>query len=550
MSNPSETAHLDGSSTASQPVLDYDAVVIGAGLTGMHLLHNLRQMGLSVRVFDAAAGVGGTWYWNRYPGARFDSTSYTYCYAFSEELLQEWDWSEHFAGQPEVERYLNFAADRLDLRRDIQLNTRVESASFDDATNTWAVVTDAGDVVRSKYLVTAVGVLSAPYLPTIEGLDSFRGEWHHTGLWPEEPVELAGRRVAVIGTGATGIQVIQTIGPEVAHLTVFQRSANYTAPLRNGDIDEPTMERIRNSYPEIFKECRETFSGHLGQPDPTPALTVPAEDRWRTYEKLWHLRGFKKWQTSYRDITADPAANADYSSFVRSKIRERINDPAMAAKLVPTEHLMGSKRIPLEINYYEVFNQSNVDLVDVKATPIERITETGIRTVDGVERQFDVIIFATGFDGYTGAFNRIDVHGTEGLPLKEKWLDGPTTYLGVGVAGFPNMFMCVAPHNKGGRCNVPRCSEQNVEWVTDCLRQLESQQATRIEATPEAEKKWTEWVIESGMKSLVAMEDSWFMGTNIPGKKRTVYAYYGPFPEYRKICDDVAGNGYEGFSIR
>jgi cation diffusion facilitator CzcD-associated flavoprotein CzcO len=330
---------------------------------------------------------------------------------------------------------------------------------------------------------------------------------------------------------------------------VYQRSANYTAPLRNGSIDQPTMKRIRDAYPQIFQECRETFSGHLGKLDPRSALATPVDERWATYEKLWHLRGFKKWQTSFSDLNSNAAANADYSAFVRSKIRERINDPAMAAKLVPTEHLMGSKRIPLEINYYEVFNQPNVDLVDVKADPIERITETGIRTVSGDEQSFDVIIFATGFDGYTGAFDRIEFRGEGGVTLKQKWSDGPTTYLGIQVAGFPNMFMCVAPHNKGGRCNVPRCSEQNVEWVTGCLTHLQHANATRIVATPEAEQKWTDWVLQSGMKSLVAMEDSWFMGSNIPGKKRTIYAYYGAFPEYRRICDEVVAHSYEGFSI-
>src|SRR3954467_4364148 len=411
------------------PIPDFDAIIIGAGLSGMYQLHRLREQGLRVRVFEAGTDVGGTWYWNRYPGARFDSESYSYGYSFSKELLQEWEWSEHFAGQPETLRYLNHVADKFDLRRDIQFRSRVTAAAFDEDTRSWTIALDDGCHFDARFLITAIGPLSTPTLPRIEGRDSFAGQSFHTARWPKEPVDFSGKRVAVIGTGATGVQTIQTIAAEVGHLTVFQRTPNWCAPLHNGKIDAETQKAIKAGYPEMFARCQETFACFIHTPDTRGAFEVSDAEREATYEKLYSERGFGIWQGNFRDILIDRKANATISDFVARKIRQRVKNPQVAEKLIPKNHGFGTRRLPLETFYYEVYNRDNVELVDIKETPIECITPEGIKT-SARDFEFDIIIFATGFDAITGAFDRIDFRGVDGVKLKDIWKTGPQTYLG------------------------------------------------------------------------------------------------------------------------
>jgi len=534
------------------PDQQYDVIVIGAGMSGMYQLYRLRELGLKVCVFEAAAGVGGTWYWNRYPGARFDSESYSYCYSFSEELLQEWNWSEHFAAQPETLRYLNYVADKFDLRKDIRFNRRVTTATYNEAATCWDIATDDGSRARARFLITAVGPLSIPTMPNLAGLDSFQGESFHTARWPHQPVSFTGKRVAVIGTGATGVQVIQEVAKCADHLTVFQRTPNYCAPLHNRPIDTETQRRIKASYPQIFAICRTSHGCFLHNADPRNALEVSSPEREAFYEKLYGEPGFGIWMGNFRDIFLDKRANDTISAFMRNKIRQRVKNPAVAEKLIPKDHGFGTRRVPLETNYYEVYNQDNVRLVDVRETPIERITASGIKTRDA-EYAFDMIIYATGFDAITGAFDRIDIRGVHGQTLKDKWADGPRTYLGLQSAGFPNLLTLVGPHNAATFCNIPRCIEQNVEWVTDLLHYMRNHNHTCVVPTIEAEDAWTEHVYEAAARLLFTQVDSWFTGinTNLPGKqKRTFMLYAGGAPAYRKKCDEVAANGYEGFVLR
>jgi cation diffusion facilitator CzcD-associated flavoprotein CzcO len=532
-----------------EPVQPYDAIIIGAGMAGLYQLYRLRQLGLSVRVFESGAGVGGTWYWNRYPGARFDSESYSYGYSFSEELLQEWEWSEHFSAQPETLRYLNVVADKFDLRKDIECSRHVTVAVYDEAKNCWAIELEDGSRARATLLITAIGILSAPQMPKVEGIDSFQGDSFHTSRWPHVPVDFTGKRIAVIGTGATGVQVIQEVAKTAGHLTVFQRTPNYCAPLRNSPIDGDTQRHIKASYPEIFETCRASHGGFLHNADPRYALQVSPEERAAFYEKLYGEPGFGIWMGNFRDIFVDPEANETISAFIRNKIRERVKDPEVAAKLVPTTHGFGTRRVPLETHYYEVYNQANVLLVDVRETPIERITPTGIRTSDA-EYEFDLIIYATGFEADTGAYDRIDIRGLGGQKLQDKWADGPRTYLGLQIEGFPNLLTLVGPHNAATFCNIPRCIEQNVEWVTGLIRYMRDNHYKRVEPTAEAEGAWTEHVYEMATRMLFHQVDSWFMGVNpnVPGKqKRTFLLYSGGAPAYREKCDEVAANGYDGF---
>jgi cation diffusion facilitator CzcD-associated flavoprotein CzcO len=527
----------------------FDAIIIGAGISGLYQLYRLRQLGLAVRVYEAGSGVGGTWYWNRYPGARFDSESYSYGYSFSDELLREWDWKEHFSGQPENERYLNFVADKFDLRRDIRFNAPVASATYDEAGNCWEIRTEDGARARAKFLITAVGILSAHHVPDFAGIESFEGDCFHTSKWPKERVDFTGKRVGVIGTGATAVQLITEIAKEVGHLTVFQRTANYCAPLRNGPIDPETQAKIKASYPEIFKRTRETFAGFIHDFDPRSVFDVTPEERQARFEELWAQPGFSKWLGNFRDVMSNKAANEMFAEFVRNKIRERVKDPVVAEKLAPKDHPFGTKRVPLESGYYEQFNRDNVLLVDLHESPIDRITPKGIKTRNA-EYELDVIIFATGFDAVTGPLNRIDIRGEGGHALKEKWADGPRTYLGIQSAGFPNLFTVVGPHNGATFCNMPRCIEQNVEWVADCIRYMREKGFERIAATPQAEEAWTDHVNELAVGTLLSEADSWFVGANIPGKKRTILMYMGGPKAYRTKCDEVAANGYEGFTLQ
>jgi cation diffusion facilitator CzcD-associated flavoprotein CzcO len=527
-----------------EEVEKFDAIIIGAGVTGLYALYRLRECGLSVRAFEAGGGVGGTWYWNRYPGCRFDSESYTYGYSFSEELLQEWDWKELYSGQPENERYLNYVADKFDLRQHIRLNSRVASAVFDEGEGLWQVELEDDYRARAQFLITAVGILSAGYIPDFEGIDSFKGYWCHTGRWPAEGMDLVGKRVGVIGTGATGVQLITEIAKEVGHLTVFQRTANYCAPLRNRPIDDETQREIKANYPEIFKKCNETAGSFIHDFDRRSALAVPPEERLEQYERLWTEPGFKKWLSNFYDVMIPGEANEDYAEFVRDKIRERVKDPVVAEKLVPKDHMFGSKRLPCESGYYEVYNQDNVLLVDVREAPIKRITPRGVKTTNA-EYDLDVLIFATGYDAVTGSLNRIDIHGEGGQTLKDKFVQGPRTYMGISSAGFPNLFTI----NAASVGNFVRAAEPLVDWVSDCIRYVRENGFTRISATPEAEAEWTKHVAEAGAKILRTQANSWFVGANIPGKARFLLTSPDTAPAMRAKRAEVAAKGYEEFEL-
>src|SRR6478735_293750 len=527
------------------PIPDLDVIIIGAGLSGMYQLHRLRELGLRVRVFEAGTDVGGTWYWNRYPGARFDSESYSYGYSFSRELLAEWDWSEHFAGQPETLRYLNHVADKFDLRRDIQFRSRVTAAHYDTDARSWTIALEDGSHFSPRFLITAIGPLSTPTLPRIEGRDSFQGQSFHTARWPKEPVDFAGKRVAVIGTGATGVQTIQTIASEVGHLTVFQRTPNWCAPLHNGKIDAETQVKIKAGYPEMFARCQETFACFIHTPDPRGAFEVSDDVREAFYEKLYGERGFGIWQGNFKDILIDRKANATISDFVARKIRQRVKDPKVAEKLIPKNHGFGTRRLPLETHYYEVYNRDNVELIDIKQTPIERITPKGIETSER-EFEFDIIIFATGFDAITGAFDRIDFRGADGIRLKDKWKSGPETYLGLMVYQFPNMMMLMGPHTALG--NIPRSIEYSVDWVTGLMQFARDNNLTRLEATTAGVDSWTDHVKALGVGLLSNEVDSWMTGinSNVEGKQTRIIARYsGSAPAYRARCDEVAAKGYD-----
>jgi cation diffusion facilitator CzcD-associated flavoprotein CzcO len=528
----------------ARAALDFDAIVIGAGISGMYQLLLLRNLGLKVRVFEAGTGVGGTWYWNRYPGARFDSESYSYGYSFSQELLDEWDWSEHFAPQPETERYLNHVADKFDLRRDIQFSSRVTKAHYLDQARAWEITLEDGSQFRARHLVTAVGPLSAPTYPRIEGRDDFKGEAYHTGLWPKEPVTFEGKRVAVIGTGATGVQTIQEVAKTAGHLTVFQRRPNWCKPLHNAPISRQEMEEIRAGYPQLFERCRESAACFIHSIDPRSTFEVSDEERRAFWEQQYATPGFGMWQGNFRDMLVDREANKMVSDFVAEKIRERVHDPKVAEMLIPTDHGFGTRRVPQETHYYEAFNQDNVELVSILETPIERITPGGLKTSER-EFEFDMIIYATGFDAITGAFDRIDIRGAEGQPLKEAWSGGAKTFVGVMVAGFPNMFMLVGPHTALG--NIPRSIEYNVEWVRDLIQYMEANGHTFADCKAAAVEEWMQFVFEKGEGLLSNEVDSWMTGVNInvEGKQtRTIARYSGTAPEYRAWCDRVAAQGY------
>jgi cation diffusion facilitator CzcD-associated flavoprotein CzcO len=536
-------------SRSMETALDFDAVVIGAGVSGLYQLYRLRELGLRVRVFETGTGVGGTWYWNRYPGARFDSESWTYGYSFSQELLEEWDWEEHFAAQPETERYLNYVADKFDLRRDIQFRSRVTAAHYQEATRSWDVILEDGRRYTTRLLITAIGVLSAATLPTIPGVATFQGQSCHTHYWPKEPVRFAGKRVAVIGTGATGVQVITEVAKTAGHLTVFQRTPQWCAPLHNAKISKEEMNRIRAEYPKIFARCQETYGCFIHATDPRATSEVTPEEREAFWEKLYGEPGFGIWMGNFRDILVDREANKLISEFLARKIRQRVKDPVVAEKLIPKNHGFGTRRVPLESGYYEVYNQPNVTLVDLTETPIERITPTGIKTSDA-EYAFDIIIYATGFDAITGAFDRIDFRGVDGVSLKEKWQDGPQTFLGILVDGFPNMLMVMGPH--AGLGNFPRAAEYSADWVTRLIRFARDRGLTRIEATAAGAKAWTDHVIAASEGLLFTEVDSWMTGINrnVEGKQvRRIMRYSGGHPAFRARCEAVAADGYRELAL-
>jgi len=526
----------------------FDAVIIGGGMSGMYSIHKLRQLGLTMRAYETASDVGGTWYWNRYPGARFDSESYTYGYSFSKELLEEWSWSEHFAGQPETLRYLNFVADKFDFRKDMQFNTRVVGATFDEERTLWDVELDDGSHVSSKYLITCVGILSTPFTPEFPGAEKFKDRSWHTGLWPHDEVDLSGKNVAVIGTGSTAVQVITELAKVVKRLSVFQRTPNYVAPLRNSPIDVETQKAIKANYPKILQRCKETFGAFLYDFDERSAAAITQEERIAFLEEKWSQPGFGIWLGNFHDMISNRESNNLISEFVREKIRAQIDDPEMARKLVPTTHGFGIKRIPLDSGYYASYNRDNVELITLAEEPIECITDTGIQTTKQ-HIDVDVIVYATGFDAVTGAFDKIDIHGVGGVTLKEKWADGPKTFLGMQSTGFPNMFTVLGPHNGGTFCNIPRCIEQNIDWIVGAIKYMEDKNIRKISVDPAAEKQWTEHVNDLVNGTLIPETKTWFSGDNIEGKQKSFLLYTGGSVAYTQKCNEVAENDYQGFVL-
>lgn len=530
-------------------VVDTDAVVIGAGFAGLYMLHRLRELGLRVQGFEAGKDVGGTWYWNRYPGARCDCPSLFYAYSFSPEITQAWEWTEKFASQSEILRYLEFVADRLDLRRDIRFETRVLAAQYDEGYNRWVVTTDRGLALTCRYLIPAVGCLSAANTPQIGGMERFRGGIYHTGNWPHEGVDFTGRRVGVIGTGSSGIQAIPLIAQQAAHLTVFQRTPNYSLPARNHPMDPAEQAQVK-ADPMAFRRHNQWTREGLYLPHlelDRSVLEAADEEREREFERGW-AQGSYTLMRLYRDLTANVEANATIADFVRRKIAEIVHDPEVARLLTPTDHPLGSKRIPIDTDYYETFNRPNVTLVDVRAAPIVEVTPDGLCTTTG-DYALDDIVFATGFDAMTGPLLRMEIRGRGGVTLREKWADGPRTYLGLQSAGFPNLFMITGPGSPSVLSNMPVSIEQHVEWIADCLAYLRGRGIAAIEPDPAAEDAWVEHVNEVASTTLYPLANSWYLGSNIPGKPRIFMPYVGGVHVYRRKCDEVAANGYSGFVL-
>lgn len=532
---------------------DYEVIVIGAGVCGIYQLHRLLDLGFNATLLETGSDLGGTWFWNRYPGARFDSESITYGYSFSEELLQEWDWKERFSGQPENLRYLKFVADKFDLRPHMQFGCNVDAAVFDDAATQWRLKLSDGRELSCRFLIPALGLLSAPTLPRYDGVDDFDGQSFHTYNWPAEPVQLEGKRVAVIGTGATAIQLIGEIADKVGELTVFQRRPNWTAPLHNGEISAEEMADIKSRYDEIFAVCARTPGGFIHQPDRRPYWEVPREERVAMWERLYGEPGFGIWLANFRETFTDEAANAELSEFIADKIRARVDDPVLAEKLIPTDHGFGVQRLPMETNYYEVYNRDNVRLVDLRQTPIERITPRGIQTTQD-DLEFDIIVYATGFDAVTGAYERVDIRGVGGASLREKWADNPVTYLGMHVSEFPNMLMPTGPQSASATTNFPRGIELAVDWTTDLLEYMCEHDYTRVEASRESEQAWGKRVAELYEIMLLRRAQGWFTGynSNVAGHekgKMRYQVYNGGTPKYRAKIAEVAEHGYEGLTL-
>jgi cation diffusion facilitator CzcD-associated flavoprotein CzcO len=528
-------------------MIDFDAIVIGAGFGGIRMLHELRQLGVSARVFEAGSDVGGTWYWNRYPGARTDSESWVYAYSFSKELQDDWSWSERFPPQAETLDYLRHVVDRFDMRKDIQFHTRVESALYDESSKSWTVTTDRGQAYGCKYLIAAVGVLSKPYLPPFPGVESFAGEWYVTGRWPKERVDFAGKRVAVIGTGATAVQAIPIIAHTAAHVTVFQRTPNYVLPARNGPLTEDELQSIRANYEAIWDQARGHFFGFAMDPAGRTAADVTPEEHQKILERGWETGGFRFIFESFDDIFTDEKSNAVASEFVRNKIRAIVKDPATAELLCPKDYPLAGKRPPLGHFYYETFNRPNVTLVDVSQKPITEITQKGVRT-GGKEYEADIIVFATGFDAATGTLKSMDVRGRRGVAIADKWKDGPRTYLGITVDDFPNFFMVCGPQSPFA--NIPVVIDGMVDWIGKAIRHLRDNGIGAIEATPQAVESWRRHMDELVNATVLPKgKRSWFLGDNIPGKPHAVLFHFGGAGVYRRECEAVADRGFEGFSV-
>lgn len=526
-----------------------DAVIVGAGFAGLYMLHRLRGLGLSAIIIEAASDVGGTWYWNRYPGARCDIESLEYQYGFDDDLPREWKWTERYASQPEILRYINYVADKLDLRRDIRFNTRVISAVYGADAGRWRVTTDSGDVVSAAWCIMATGCLSAPRRPDFPGLDSFAGDWYHTGYWPHEGVDFTGKRVGVIGTGSSAIQSIPLIAQQAAHLTVFQRTANFSVPAHNGPIDPAYEREMTARYTDVRRRAFDTTGGIVsGVPSEKPALEATEDERQREFEARWAKGGFAI-GGAFADLAINRDANDTAAEFVRAKIRGIVRDPATAELLCPRDYPFATKRLCVDTNYFDTFNRDNVALVDVKASPIEEITPAGVRTSDA-EYELDALVFATGFDAMTGALNAIDIRGRDGRALRDEWAAGPRTYLGLQVAGFPNLFTITGPGSPSVLSNMIVSIEHHVEWVTACLEHMLEHGLATIEATPDAQETWVQHVSEVANFTLFPLANSWYIGANIPGKPRVFMPYVGGVNLYIQKCNEVVANGYEGFDLR
>jgi len=528
----------------------FDMLVVGAGFAGLYQLYRAKERGLTVRVLEAGDGVGGTWFWNRYPGARCDVESLDYSYSFSKELEQEWVWTERYAPQSEILRYINHVADRFNLRSDIQLNTRVVSCVFNDLSSTWLLTTVSGDVLEAKYLVMATGGLSVPQKPNLKNLASFTGKWYHSAEWPAEGVDFKGKRVALIGTGSSGVQMVPIIAEQAKQLTVFQRTANFSVPAQNEPLTSEMLASAKAHYAERRALGREAVSGQYLSANPKSALEVNEEERNAELEHRWKSAGggFRMLR-AFSDMMVDLRANRYVGDFARSKIREIVKDPRKAAILCPKDDLpFGTKRLCVDTNYYETFNRDNVDIVDVSATPLEEATTSGLRTTER-EYEFDAIVFATGFDAMTGALKAIDIKGSGGITLRDKWADGPLAYLGVAIAGFPNMFCITGPGSPSVLTNVIHSIETHVDWIMNLLSHAEEKKAQRIEATVGAEENWVTHVSDLASSTLYPMAKSWYNGSNIEGKPRVFMAYVAGVPAYRKVIEEIAAESYKGFAL-
>jgi cyclohexanone monooxygenase len=526
---------------------DFDAVIVGAGFSGLYLLHRLRGLGLSARVFEAGGDVGGTWYWNRYPGARCDIESLDYSYSFDDALQQEWRWTERYAAQPEILRYAEHVADRFDLRRDIQFETRVTAAHYDDAGRRWRIATDRGEQVTARFCVMATGTLSVPQAPAFPGLEEFGGAWFQMGRWPHGGVDFSGQRVGVIGTGSSAIQAIPIIAAQAAAVIVFQRTPNFSIPAHNAPLTPEHERRVKAEYAMFRQRARRSRAGFVVPTTGLPALEVAPEVRQREYEARWE-RGGLGFQQTFTDLMTRQAANDTAAEFFRDKIRAVVREPDVAELLCPKDYPIGTKRICVDTDYYATFNQEHVTLVDLRREPIGRITPRGVQTTER-EYEFDSLVFATGFDAMTGALRAIDIRGRGGVPLREEWEAGPRSYLGLAVAGFPNLFTVTGPGSPSVLSNMMVSIEQHVDWIADCLAHLHERGLRTIEATAEAQDAWVAHGNEVANATLYPLAKSWYMGANIPGKPRVFMPYVGGVGEYRVKCDEIAGRGYEGFAL-
>ena len=535
--------------TNNGAIEELDVIVVGAGFAGLYLLDRLRSMGMEVQVFEAGGGLGGVWYWNCYPGARVDSPGPIYQYS-RDDVWRKWQFNELYPSWQELRDYFRYVDEKLGLSRDIRFNRRVNQAEFDPAHNRWIVRSSDGSVASARYLVLCTGLSAKPYIPDLPGLNDFAGERHHTALWPQHGLDMAGKRVGVIGTGASGVQVAQEAAGVAAHLTVFQRTPNLALPMRQKKLDEDAIRRMKEKYPEMFDRRTKTFAGFDYDVLAKSALEVSDDERQATFERLWEIGGFAPWIGSFNDILLNEEANRAAYKFWRDKTLMRIKDPAVAEILAPTEpiHPFGVKRPSLEQHFYEIFNQPNVSLVDLRTNPIERVTRGGIKTAAG-EHDLDILVLATGFDAVTGGLTSIDIRGTEGETLKEKWAKGVRAQLGMAAAGFPNLLFVYGPQSPNGFCNGPTCAEVQGDWIVRLLDHLRQRNYTRVEATAPAEEAWRAQVLALADATLFPRADSWYLGANIPGKPREMLSFTGGLPAYLAKCRESAERGYEGFAL-